>query len=307
MRIGVISNTDSFIPFTYALASQQQQVSIFISPAKDSYLHQKVLSFVQATKIPFTEEKDKDNDLYQWLQKGNFDICFMLGYSHLIKIDRLKSINTQIFNIHFGPLPGYRGPVPVFWQLKNGIDKVGLSIHRLSAKFDDGPIVWKKDAPNLAHYNYQTVNNILGQLCVEGVFYIVQMLMQRMLLPVIANNTDGMAYQKRPGLQEVLINWNTMSATEICNLVRACNPWNRGALTAYNGQELKIMDAMVVEQPASQPAVQTPGTILEDEGRLWIQCKDNQAISVNMVFGSDCFIPAYQCKLYGILKGKKLG
>lgn len=305
MRIGIISNTDSFIPFTYTLAAQGLPVHVFFSPAPDQFVNQKVAAFIQQTKIPFTEEKNAAQDIYQWLKKGNYDVCFILGYSHLIRLDRLKASPTRLFNIHFGPLPGFRGPVPVFWQLKSGTGKVGLAIHQVSEKFDDGPVVWTKSVPDLPHYNYQSVNDVLSQLSVEGVFYILNLLMQGLPLPYVNTADAPMAYHKRPGLNEVLINWDKMNAVEICNLVRAGNPWNKGALSFFKGQEVKLMDAVIIHHGAVEEY--TAGTIVSDQECLHIYCKDGEIINVNMMFFNNAFLPGYLAKTIGLVNGEKFG
>lgn len=305
MRIGIISNTDSFIPFTYTLAAQGLQVYVFFSPAQDQFVNQKVAAFMLQTKISFTEEKNKEQDVYQWLKKGNYDICFILGYSQLIRLDRLKTCSTKLFNIHFGPLPGFRGPVPVFWQLKSGVGKVGLAIHQLSEKFDDGPVVWTKNVPDHAHYNYQSVNDVLSQLCVEGVFYILNLLMRGLPLPYVNTIGMSMAYHKRPGLNEVLINWNEMDAIEICNLIRACNPWNKGALSFFKGQEVKLMDAIVINDNVSVQSF--AGQIVSDQNCLHIYCRDDKIINVNMLFFNNAFLPVYLAKTIGIVSGERFG
>lgn len=307
MRIAVVSNTDSFIPFVYTLAAQQLQVHIFFSPPKDPFVQQKVRAFVTQQRLSLTEEKNPDKDLYQWLQKGNYDICFVLGYPHLIKLDRLKGCITQLFNIHFGPLPEFRGPVPVFWQLKKGVEKVGLTIHKLSSKFDDGPVVWMKQVANLPHYNYEAVNQLLSQVCIEGVIFILRLAMHHLPIAEITINKANAAYQKRPVLNDILINWQEMTAEEICNLVRAGNPWNKGAITFFKTQEMKLMDAIVVNNLQGYPADTKAGTIIQIEKELLICCKNSTAINVNMLFYNDCYIPSYQCKHWGFAVGQSLG
>jgi methionyl-tRNA formyltransferase len=44
-------------------------------------------------------------------------------------------------NVHPSRLPHYRGPVPVFWQLRDGLQKLGMTIHRISPDLDRGDIV----------------------------------------------------------------------------------------------------------------------------------------------------------------------
>lgn len=310
MRIAIISNTDTFIPFAYALATAgpQLQVHLFFSPSPDGFVNQKVAAFAQQLNISITQEKNAPHELYKWLSGGNFDVCFMLGYSTLIDLQKLKPRPSKFYNIHFGTLPSFRGPVPVFWQLKQGMEKIGVTIHEVTEKFDAGPIIWLKETENLPYYNYETVNQLLGQLCVEGVIYILRFLMNNLPLPVINRKHIKPGYHKRPELKDVMIDWQKMKAVEICDLIRAGNPWNKGALTFFNGQELKIMDAMILNQSGNlndEPV--SPGTITADEEKLHIYCTDGHSISINMLFYNNCFTPAYQGKLWGLLKGKQLG
>lgn len=307
MRVGIISNSDLFIPLVYTLAAQQQQVYIFYSPSDDELVNQKTKAFIKETRLPFTEEKNNNNAIYQWLLQGNYDACFVFGYHKLIELSRLKNSATPIFNIHFGTLPAFKGPSPVFWQLKFGLKKVGLAIHYLSNKFDDGLVVWTKDVDNLPHDNYITINQKLSNLSVEGVFYILSLIVNKLPVPVINHQDAVSAYQKRPALSEVLINWPQMDATEICNLVRACNPWNKGALTLFKGHEVKLMDAIAISQKFDISETSKPGTIVSAGELLRIYCHGGEVINVNMLFLNDCFVPAYQCCLWGFLPGEMFG
>lgn len=304
MKIAIVSNSDAFFPLAYALLGQRLPVSLFYSPGEEEYTNQKVAAFTQQAGIVVTEERHPDKDPYHWLLQGGFGACFIIGYKHLVQLDRLKDCPTPLFNIHYGPLPAYRGPIPLFWQLKRGENKLGLCIHRLSQKFDDGPVVWLKETDNLPHYNYKSVSQLFNQLCVEGVFYILQLMLNRLPLPVVKRDGVTAAYQKKPGLSEVMISWQQMGAAEICNLIRAGNPWNKGAITFFKGQEVKLMDTLMVAE-AAHPA--EPGTIIDDEGQLHISCGDGVSLQVNMLFYNDFFLPAYQCRQWGFVKGQKFG
>jgi methionyl-tRNA formyltransferase len=307
MKVAIISNSDAFFTLAYTLGSQRLQVDLFYSPGADSFTDSKVAAFVKQVGVSFTEEKNADKDLYNWLHKGNYDICFIIGYKNLIDLSRIKNCPTRLFNIHFGPLPLYRGPMPVFWQLKHGEQKIGLCIHHLSQKFDDGPLVWLKEIDNLPHYNYQSVNQLFNNLCVEGVFYVLQLLMQKLPLPVIDRSAIKPAYQKRPGLDDVMINWQQMSAAEIANLIRACNPWNKGAISFFAGQEVKLLDAQVINSHFENAGQNTAGSIVYDDEHLHIYCADGCILSVNMLVYQDFFMPAYQCRNWGFIKGQKFG
>ncbi len=51
-------------------------------------------------------------------------------------IPRLGSIN-----LHSGKVPDYRGAAPAFWELYHGETEVGITIHRVSARVDEGAVV----------------------------------------------------------------------------------------------------------------------------------------------------------------------
>ena len=298
MRIGIISDAESFMPLAGALVSQKIQVLLFYSPNADAYINQKVDALAKQFRLPVTTESNKDTDIYNWLWQNKLEVCFIIGYNRLLVLDKLNGLSTKLFNIHFGSLPSFRGPSPVFWQLKKGSDQLGLCIHQLNDKFDSGAIYWMKEIPNLPHYNFKFVSYIFSQLCVEGAFFILQCLFNNIPLVEIKREGQISAYQKRPTLADVSIDWNQMTASEICHLIKACNPWNKGAITFWKKQEIKLMDARVTGGVDEQP-----GTIISTDDKLQIVSADKKILEVSMLFYMDSYWSAYQLKELGFASG----
>ncbi len=48
---------------------------------------------------------------------------------------------SLFLNLHPSFLPANRGPEPVFWQLKSGMNKIGVTIHKLAENFDTGDVM----------------------------------------------------------------------------------------------------------------------------------------------------------------------
>jgi len=307
MRVGIISNSDCFIPLAYTLAVQQLQVCIYYVAGNEPFINQKVQAFTKQNQIPVFQEK-QDNDLYQWINAGKYDACFMIGYRKLIRLKKANGSADRIFNIHFSSLPAYKGPVPVFWQLRAGEQTLGISIHRLNEKFDEGNVLWRKEIKNQDFLNYQMALPFLSQQCVEGALFILQMLLNGIsLVPLAPSGSAVSSYQTRPKADDVIIQWETMTAQGICHLIRACNPWNKGAITFYNNQEVKLMDAVIAipeEIPEKQFTESKPGTIWGINNSLQIYCSDRKIISVNMLYFQECYIPAYQCNMVWFVKGE---
>lgn len=50
---------------------------------------------------------------------------------------------APVVNIHFGPLPRYGGCDPIFWQVRNGEESVGVTMHFMDEGFDTGPVLYR--------------------------------------------------------------------------------------------------------------------------------------------------------------------
>lgn len=50
-------------------------------------------------------------------------------------------------NVHHGAVPDYRGGPPVFWDLADGRDLVGFTVHRVDAGIDTGPVLEAGEVP----------------------------------------------------------------------------------------------------------------------------------------------------------------
>jgi methionyl-tRNA formyltransferase len=63
-------------------------------------------------------------------------------HPELFSIPRLGTVN-----LHLGRAPEYRGSSPGFYEMLDGVPEVGVTIHRISAKLDEGPILLQESFP----------------------------------------------------------------------------------------------------------------------------------------------------------------
>lgn len=309
MRIGLISNAGFCIPALQLLANNHMQAFVFTNACSPSAPDMTDLQNIRhaCAQLPAVSLREADpGDLYAWLESERPDVAFVMGYKHLIDTDRLPAaLRKRIFNIHFGALPGFRGPNPVFWQLKTGAEKLATTIHLLDKKFDTGALVWQKQVNRELHLNYGAVHNILSYVSCEGMIYVLHHILQNKELPVFPQDAAGARYYKRPQLQDVLINWSTMGAQEIINLLLACNPWNKGAITSFNGNEIKILDAEPVAGTVNNDGKYAPGSIIKHDNCLHVLCKDNAVLNITMLNMDGSFIPSRHAAMFGFLLGQR--
>ncbi len=276
-------------------------VSLYLGSSKDPNMNSaQIKEICSSLAVPVQIETAKD-DLYAWVRDLGLEIIFCAGYSSKIDTDSLTGVTHGSFNIHFGPLPEFRGPSPVFWQLKKGLSELGLSIHRLTRDIDQGGVVWKSSIPNQPFCSYDYVNLVFSQLMVKGVFDILNTIESKRTLEEHERDDSLAAYYSTPKLEDVVIDWNKMNAGEIIDLVKACNSWNSGASTLFNYSEVKLIDVSASSTKMNRPV----GTCLLENSRLYVACRAGESIEVHYLKLNYGVIPARFATAYGFQSGQK--
>jgi methionyl-tRNA formyltransferase len=301
MRAGIVSTSILCIPLLQFLQSAREDICVFLAeqPGSDN---DAVASFCTGAGISCAHEKNGGQSLYDWVNTHQPELIFVVSYNRVIKLSRFTSYAPQFYNVHFGHLPEYRGPNPVFWQLKNGAPSLAITIHCISEQLDAGAVVWKKEYKNEPFFSYGYVNQLMSYYLVEGVNYLIQLHKQNARVPVIMQNEQQAVYYERPAARDVCIDWETMSATVICDLVKACNPWNNGAITLYNGYEVRIIDAEPM--PANGQLSHSAGTILDTSNSFIISCINNEAIRLHSLMVNGVLMPGRFAANYGFVRGQ---
>lgn len=69
------------------------------------------------------------------------DIVVSVGVPEIITKPVLDCARTVALNVHNGLLPSYRGHFGTFWEIRNGEQECGVSIHEMTNRVDAGRIV----------------------------------------------------------------------------------------------------------------------------------------------------------------------
>ena len=69
------------------------------------------------------------------------DIGVVSCFPHRLHENLLKLPAFGCYNLHPSLLPQYRGPTPLFWQLRQGETETGVTLHKMCAGIDTGDIV----------------------------------------------------------------------------------------------------------------------------------------------------------------------
>ena len=220
------------------------------------------------------------DSLAEWCAQQHAGLLITYSFSFRIPAAILGLFPHGAYNVHYSPLPAYRGPDPLFWQLKNNEPQTGVTIHHMTERMDMGPIALQQHTPIFPGETYGLLAARLHHICMPILQYLVANIDTLQL--VVQNNTDG-SYYSRPGSNDLTIDWQQQSAIEIEQLVNACNPAYQGAFCHINGQPLKIWEVSPTDHNGEINAA--PGTIISADANygVFIACKDNQVLRMNIL------------------------
>ena len=139
----------SLIPFKSLLASSDTIVAVgtykpVVFNAKIIALENESLALAAHQKnIPVIDLSTAIDDILRQCEKFAVDVMLMSCYSKRLPDELIRFPRFGCYNMHPSLLPAYRGPEPIFWQMRVAAE-MGVSWHEVSGDFDAGAIVASK-------------------------------------------------------------------------------------------------------------------------------------------------------------------
>lgn len=75
------------------------------------------------------------------------DLLVSVACPYILKAPLLGAPPLGCINIHHAPLPQYKGMMPTFWQMFHGERQVGVTIHTMAARVDEGEALLQEQLP----------------------------------------------------------------------------------------------------------------------------------------------------------------
>ena len=214
-----------------------------------------------------TPQKLRDESFRSALAAYHPTACIGVAYGKIIPDEALKIPHLGFINVHPSLLPAYRGPSPIQTAILDGCASTGVSIMKLDALMDHGPI--------LATTSWQIPSGFDATLCEDELSRIGAELLYDTLKEYVAGritpaeqNHELATTTHKFTREDGRIDW-TKSAQAIVNTIRALGP-NPGTWTTWNGKTLNISRARISEHSGTTP----PGSAQLINEKLLVQCGD---------------------------------
>lgn len=213
----------------------------------------------------------------------NFDLLISSSFQFLINKEEYNKLKYGGINIHASILPTYKGKHSDVWALINDEKTLGITVHKLNEKFDDGEIlkiyqiVIDDTLSNLKIY--QRVSSLLPKLiediCTLKIFEYKE-----------KYNGKDIFWRVRT-LEDSRIDWSK-SARKIFLFVRALS---RPPIYAYSFHR-KVKYSFIKVEETNLVREDYPGTVVQINQNFYVVCGDRCLVKIDeLVEDSNVLIP----------------
>jgi methionyl-tRNA formyltransferase len=85
--------------------------------------------------------KLNDSAFVESVRRDGVDVLVSVAAPQVFKAPLIEAPRLGCINVHNAKLPDYRGMLPNFWQMYDGLRTVGTTVHRITAALDEGAIL----------------------------------------------------------------------------------------------------------------------------------------------------------------------
>lgn len=183
------------------------------------------------------------------------DVMVVAAYGLILPQAVLDIPRIACINIHASLLPRWRGAAPIQRAILAGDVETGVTIMRMEAGLDTGPILGMQGFALCADDTAASLHDRLAVLGADLLMDVIGRLPEA-IRSARPQPEAGVTYAKKLTKAEAQLDW-TFAAEQLDRQIRAFNPWPI-AETQLDGQQLRIWQAQVIKMKHHV----LPGTVL---------------------------------------------
>jgi methionyl-tRNA formyltransferase len=231
-------------------------------------------------------ERVNDPQTVELIDAARPDAVVVCAFGALIKEPLLSAY--ELLNVHPSLLPRWRGAAPIERAIIAGDRETGVSILRLTAGLDSGPVCLAEREPIAAHDTYGSLSVRLRELSAELLLRVLDLTAAGMPPTFVEQDEVGVTYAEKIEAEDRTLD-PRRPAIELERVVRALHPHIGARVELADGTLLGVQEAALfderapvdlastapadVEPPSPLPGAEPrPLGVVARDGRLLLEC-----------------------------------
>lgn len=220
--------------------------SLAISPVKEMAL---------ADGIPVLQPERARGDAFMAeIAALEPDVSVVVAFGQILPQAVLDLPEHGSLNIHASLLPELRGAAPIHWAIIRGYETTGVSIMRMEAGLDTGPVLYRVPEPIRADENTAELSLRLSEIGAEALVEALALL-EMDAVQAEPQDHDRASYAPKLDRDTARIRWQ-MPALEVARWIRGLDDVP-GAWTTLRGEPVKLF------APRTELRDGAPGEVLD--------------------------------------------
>ncbi|MDQ7035417.1 MAG: methionyl-tRNA formyltransferase [Anaerolineae bacterium] len=242
-KIVFMGTPDFAVPTLQALIDHHQVIGVVTQPDRPAgrggtVRMSPIKRIALKHNIPiFQPEKLRRKEAIEELKQWQPDVYVVAAFGQILPQTVLDIPTHGSLNVHASLLPRWRGAAPIHAAIRAGDDMAGVTIMKMDAGLDTGPMLLKGAIPIEADETGQSLHDKLAEI---GAKMLLEALPSYLSgeLQAEPQPEEGVTHAPQLKKEEGEIDWS-QDAASIERLVRAFTPWP-GTYTTFRGKQLKI-------------------------------------------------------------------
>lgn len=218
--------------------------------------------FAQAHGIPVHQPVSLKKDTTDY---STFDLAVVAQYGKIIPEHIVNAPTHGTLNTHTSLLPKYRGASPIQTALMHGELHTGVTIMKMDAGMDTGPVLLQKHVDIYPDETYGELDARLAPVARDALIEAIPAYVSGTRIPQPQDDHAATACRLLTR-EDGRVDWKK-SAQDVYNQYRGLTPWP-GIWTEISGKRLKLLEI----RPST--VHYAPGTFHRKGHRLFMGCKD---------------------------------
>jgi methionyl-tRNA formyltransferase len=154
--------------------------------------------------VPSREVSDVNDRAYvEELRSRSPDVLASVAASQKFRQPLLLVPRLAAVNVHTGPLPRYRGMMPVFWQMRDRRESIGLTIHTMTGELDLGAVLLAREVPLEGERRLDRVIRTMKRHGAQALIDVLEMY-GRGPVPCAPMEPSRASYRSFPGREDAM-------------------------------------------------------------------------------------------------------
>ena len=162
------------VPVLHSLVAAGYQIKMVVSSHTEGISRSQraleIIDVAHAYHIPVALPRRPD-EVATRIKRSYAEAAILVAYGRIIPQRIIDLFPKGIINIHPSLLPKLRGSTPVETAILNGLDETGVSLMKLTAEMDAGPVYAQKE---VLLYGDETKAGLAATLADEGVALLAE-------------------------------------------------------------------------------------------------------------------------------------